>query len=1621
VKRLCAILFKKDIFVLHYYYFLSYRSSLDHDEDKPLLITIATLHYTLFTMNDDLQAKLQKRRQVADGTIEPELSIDDLLYASPRSHEHHHNHNQRSSPSDNNSMSADLKAAMERQRRKVDVIEEDNKTTTKRPQQRSSDVSSSTTSNHKDGDDTTAERMIMHDDEDVKPQQQSSRSSKSRERGSSNNNNNNSTTIPDSATTGKKRSSRRSHPGGNNKGMGEKKPSTQSLATSSDEDANNNDKPSSSSASRKQQSSMTTTSGHSANSSGNTSSSSSRRFKESAPSTKSGNQRERAADEDARTLFPTEDAFFGSTDMNFPETTTSAKASGSESFLFPSGFEDEAAGSSHFPVAPTHVSTSSPDGFFDTTDNMFATTRSSQRNKQKAAKSEPVYWDKSPHETVPTTSVTSSLLSLSASTSLAVDKPFLYKPLTHPLNGNLILATATVTQSAAGCPCWQEVDPHRDCVSILAAPIVSSELQQRVATKYNATISRLDKIVCATLGLHALHGQARLRLSCIMDLHVLESNQPLLRVLVVWQWGYGAPHPVSLQFVMSLPPSNTKNVRIQAESLQCADGLLFLAGFSTTTNEPCVYICKPSVGETWSMVTLQSCKSPITELAVTLLEQRTARPYLAVALQDGSVSVWDYRVAMSGASHQHDTDSEPLQKQQQQNQQWLLPLCQLDALSVLQQQKTGVTVDENGDDEDASIKPPGYCTQLSWLPPQPSMGSLLLLATSFQNGLAIFHVEVPIVVDSNTGETTTLPLKDTLTQSPTLSAMSVARWKGQYESSQVSWLTMGPYLCPNLSILLHSARNKGTRSSTTFLIWASLRWSQYRRGPPPKERLVPLDVIARHGFESSSKRVAAIPDGLLHSSGCNAASCYSKTHVISVALVRGKDNVSDSCVKYIGYPITSCPSGLTSTGEILLTDTDADKEGVLFLYCVTQCERQKCADTDTNLANMQEWAHPRKRLWLCRTLVGDSKAAGAIKEDEKKDNGFGNDQVVLGGATNDAICEVFDEGLEGLDPLRIVRCNGYELCAILFRPRMSRKDGSSNLSLNASVVAFIDSSSSKPSIYVTDGCDVAFIPAGSDDAPRGVILSKDGGSLAWFTWDAHSKSCNLGSVYRPIVGIETDDNYVACRRVLAFCGPTAVGLVVVGGRARDGRACLVSGDMCQLSDLSPNGWSQLLPNIVSGRCLWLQEQEEVFTIIGLQGDADGYRNFGIATSDRVVIVSSGMEVSAERRVTVSSCGLAPLGSFAMAYCAGEKIFSLSCLDGQLATGAIATMALPKYGHAYMTLLAVRPDRLIVGLTHNGIRCVDVGHNPNIFLLPAPTTRAALLLEAMIANAICVGGKRSESTAILRVVIEKFGRKVGSITHGDDEGIGSLGAGLTSRTFEMLSHYGLTHAVSWLLTGTTLFDRSANTKVLPPWLPIASKTKACLNADAFLHVLASGDPYFAEYVKDPDQKMPSILPRQSDSASYIAREYAMDALRNGQGLAALKLLDVGGSESCDAQILQLALVAGKDRSKDSTALLKTLSGYGEPAMSSLGAPIRAPSSLAALAVSLKETRGRGMKPEDIGRWMKPLAPSLQKGNRTLTRSRQRIFGDSQLSHLFKKESLPDDPLWMSYCNESKHVW
>ena len=237
-------------------------------------------------------------------------------------------------------------------------------------------------------------------------------------------------------------------------------------------------------------------------------------------------------------------------------------------------------------------------------------------------------------------------------------------PVANPLNGNWIV----VRTNPQGEHFLAEVDPSRQGVQVCSVAILSVDLQRKIATKYGVSVSAVDTVLTCAVGIHKSHGEARPRVAALLDLLVLDNNE-VLRVIAIWQWGYGtSSHPVALQTVLS-PPSGSDFI-YNTESLLVSDSCVFVSGASP--KGPCVFLCKPTVRDTWSANFVGKEAARIACMSVTLCAPQRPYPYLAIALTDGSLSVWTYDAAMTVNS-----------KSTEAFRRLLYPLCRLESTKIL--------------------------------------------------------------------------------------------------------------------------------------------------------------------------------------------------------------------------------------------------------------------------------------------------------------------------------------------------------------------------------------------------------------------------------------------------------------------------------------------------------------------------------------------------------------------------------------------------------------------------------------------------------------------------------------------------------------------------------------------------------------------------------------------------------------------------------------------------------------------------------------------------------------------------------------------------------------------------
>jgi hypothetical protein len=879
------------------------------------------------------------------------------------------------------------------------------------------------------------------------------------------------------------------------------------------------------------------------------------------------------------------------------------------------------------------------------------------------------------------------------------------------------------------------------------------------------------------------------------------------------------------------------------------------------------------------------------------------------------------------------------------------------------------------------------------------MSPLLLLCAGFQGGFAIFHVSLPLVADVATGKFVAVanPMQSTqLTATPQIRPFAAVRFPVQQQDLFVSWVDFGPHNNPCVAMLMH--RNSSDDEPGRVVLGA-INMTEYRKGTKQKEVLASFRMLATAAWRSKTK---AFPSGLLSSNFLGGVLIHNGQG-ISALYPSFSSNWDDPAMLSLKHPVFSNPPGVDSTGEGLCTDTTSDKEGILHVFSVFQCDRVESEQQP----HMLTWSRPARRHWLIRTICGDRKATQVHEEANQFDD---NDSIAVGGGVSSVVCELEGKSLFGLTPGRIVRCRGSAIVAILFRPSLGHSV-QGIMSMDFVSIALVPEPKSGPvDIDVLEGRDVVFLPS-QGGAMRALVLSREGSSVSCY--QQGSSGWIKGHAFRPILGVEADDTYVEGQRLFLLDRNEKYGLAVVGKRYADDRSCILCGRSAGVDLLSGDKWKGLLPYLSPGEpCLWLQDGEDVLSLICLPSRADVQPKIAVSTSRRMLILSTRLAVLAVSQTMLTSGAMAPLGSSTVAFTERDKIRYLCSLRGKLSAGIIVTLP-EQLGQDITLLLAVRSDRVLSTRWHSGSTLVEDKEDLNSFLLPTVSTKPAIMLEPLVANAICEGVSKGESTDLLRSVIEKFGRKDSSITHGEDEGLGNKGFGITPRVYELLSRYGLKHAASWLLTGRVQFDRSTNTKILPPWTPVSVKQEAAINADALLHLVSNGDQYLSEYVQSPDNNMQSNLPRCGDGTPYLSREYGLESLASGETNDALKLLDLVGTDSSESMLLQLSLLRSIT-SGNETELLKTLSGYDGGFQSKpVGFP-RPTASLAALAVS----RSSGW--DDMMGWMKPLAPSLQRGTH-FQRARQRLLGERAIGTHVVHRPGSTDRHWLTPCNESRHIW
>ncbi len=683
---------------------------------------------------------------------------------------------------------------------------------------------------------------------------------------------------------------------------------------------------------------------------------------------------------------------------------------------------------------------------------------------------------------------------------------------------------------------------------------------------------------------------------------------------------------------------------------------------------------------------------------------------------------------------------------------------------------------------------------------------MMLLAVALQNGLAVFHLALPGIMAGETFGSWKEPTTATaLSETHSLSPFAAIRWNKIYSTTSLCWYSIASQIGPCFTVSLGDKN-----ANDVLLLSISMDLDNYQRESKVSEQVLSLRVVSKEIMANIGKPKEC---GLLHSGQSNSSIFFSQSSLFTFNLTSSQFGEGNDLSRIT--PNTSSVPGVSSLGEVT---GDDEAGGILYVVKSIHCERRGQESIKSEIT----WGSPVLRYWIARAYSDGNKTTTHTKK--KQDSEFEESSQSFAEATTELICELHHKDLIAMDPVRVVKNAGSSLCAAVYRPTLEKEMNSSSKPTDHQCrkTAFIDTSKKDAVLEVLDGRDIVFFDNLGIRSRSGLLLGHNGSSLSVFQWDGENP-IKVTNVYRPILGVECNQDFLACKRLFLFGDATSCNLFVVGKRIHENRLCLLIGESSDTKRIAVDFHIQILPNFVKGPWCWLDENEELLSAVSLESYGSAIRNVAVATSKRILVLSPSLRILSEHFANLSSSQIAPIGAFGVCFEADNKVQYLCCLDGLFRYGTIASFSESDHGPSESFLCAIGPDRLFLLGRQISIGQLEHSMNPDSFLLPALFIKPALMLEALIANAVSFKDNMHTMIPLVRTVTERFGRKVSLIAHSENEGLGQKGAGLTERTLQILQFYRLHDAYSWLLTGVAQFDISANSVVLPPWIPIAGKS------------------------------------------------------------------------------------------------------------------------------------------------------------------------------------------------------
>ena len=991
-------------------------------------------------------------------------------------------------------------------------------------------------------------------------------------------------------------------------------------------------------------------------------------------------------------------------------------------------------------------------------------------------------------------------------------------PKSNPLSGNLIVCKS----NGRGDFLIQEVDiSENKPVPVLSAKLLTNELKMRLArssaVSNNTRIVGVTSVLSLAAGVHRVQGRARVRVAALAEVLVVGNSKNgamnKIRLVAVWKWGYnpGGVSLVSLQSVLTTKTIDDGSNEYNPNTLQVADGLLFLGGRDMSSG-PVVFIAKPAVRDSWTSVPItNSTAETVSALATT----NDANPYIAVGFNDGRISIWSYDLAVRTNRISAEQATSLLRLLGHiRGELDVSDLSDRDCLWPHERFFSTVS------SSNSHSRPQNYipthveepqCTSLSWIKPSSSgISTLPLLAASFSSGIAIYHVPSADQNASAPGVNVIPPLAQakflTYQEKSEIDEMTATTFTNfRKPKATLTWYDLGPRSPPCVAMIFEHEQVSFESGSITVLdrnpvhrlclCAIDIPWygSVDISDPETNQDHRAIGVLCQNDVNLATPTIVDSPTtgSIVCYTGGNFLTC--KPTLASSTFYRIR---ADGFFSSISCPVSSLSLGLDSNGSVYFGSVNNVvksnyRDTVLSVFSLISCNGQGDNSETTHHARI-----PSQRYWLLISNSGDSKMNVLPHDQREEDFPDGGEEVIKTGAVTNVLCELTcgENPISGLVPGRVVKEQGGIRIAVLYstgffggnigfgEDESERSRTHTRISPSPVAYAIIDLDEAmkhrgSTPFTLRHGRDVAFLPpARTDDGfycSSLVVLDPSGSSLSMTT--AISSSTlpegeneviveSIGKCSLQYEGIEG-------RRVFVLLNGNNPEVLVAGYSELVGLPCLV---ICKHSLEKDNNSNQLtlVEGTDQGHRMWLKAGEEVMALVELPRQNQSTRgNIAVATQQRVMILSvvGSISVIAEVEAFLTCTTLSPIGSHCVAFsastgaCGGgiTRIRYLSCLQNT-GHGIISTLPSPRHGKANSLLAAIRPDRIVYSNSQGSIRHANDEEDDSSFIVPLSQTRPVFLLEPLIANALCQGKSQGVNAAtssdvqtLLRVIIEKL--------------------------------------------------------------------------------------------------------------------------------------------------------------------------------------------------------------------------------------------------------------------------